>query len=281
MMVGAVEILNTMDDKFKYGIEALRKVKMSDGEKSLILKKILDRKETLSIKTPYISWSAVFMWVKSNGSFVAIVAAVTVILTGNGIAKAAEGSLPGDILYPIKTGIIEPARVALAATIVARAEVQTNIATTRLQEAEQLAVHNKLSEQSASQLNQSLNRDAKALAVTVASADAQTAASIKDSYRASLETHTQILEGIAASSSASSTVTQPVRTLAEKVHHMAIQGLGSASDTGKTVELAQPVPSKPEQPISPATSPKDSAHVDRGERGGGVSEGGEDALVSR
>lgn len=77
---------------------------------------------------------------------ISIVTAVmlTLVLFSGGIAYAAEGVLPGNVLYPIKTALIEPIQIALAASPEARASLQMKFAERRISEAAILANEKRL-----------------------------------------------------------------------------------------------------------------------------------------
>jgi len=70
--------------------------------------------------------------------------AVLVLALGGGTAFAAQGSLPGDSLYPVKVNFNEPIRTALAFSATAQAGVHSELAQERLKEAEELASQNRL-----------------------------------------------------------------------------------------------------------------------------------------
>jgi len=57
-----------------------------------------------------------------------------VVIGGTGTAFAAEASLPGDLLYPVKLGVIEPVQVAPDA----KADVETSLVSQRLDEIAQV-----------------------------------------------------------------------------------------------------------------------------------------------
>lgn len=69
---------------------------------------------------------------------------VLVVLVGTGTAFAAEGSLPGDILYPVKININERVETALALSTRAKVEVNTKLAQRRIAEVETLALRGTL-----------------------------------------------------------------------------------------------------------------------------------------
>ena len=66
-------------------------------------------------------------------------ALLLIIFVGTGTSFAAEGTLPGDALYPIKIHVNEPLKQKLAFTPQAQAQVEIELASRRLTEGEKLA----------------------------------------------------------------------------------------------------------------------------------------------
>ncbi len=75
---------------------------------------------------------------------IAVAAVLILVLSSGGIAYAAEGTLPGDALYPVKVNVIEPLQLALAASPEAKAALQMTFAEYRIDEAALLANDGKL-----------------------------------------------------------------------------------------------------------------------------------------
>lgn len=76
-------------------------------------------------------------------------------LSGSGaLAYAAEDTLPGDLLYPVKVRVTEPIVAALTFSPRAKVEVQTRFATRRLEEVERLAQKGTLTAAGATALTQ-------------------------------------------------------------------------------------------------------------------------------
>ena len=75
---------------------------------------------------------------------IAIGAVLILTISSGSIAYAAEGTLPGDVLYPIKVNVIEPVQLALAASPEAKAALQMRFAGYRIDEAALLAKNGKL-----------------------------------------------------------------------------------------------------------------------------------------
>ncbi|MCE9643629.1 DUF5667 domain-containing protein [Candidatus Parcubacteria bacterium] len=67
------------------------------------------------------------------------------LVVGSASAYAAEGAVPGDLLYPVKVGLTEPVRATLAFTAEAKASWHAEAAGRRMREAETLALRGELS----------------------------------------------------------------------------------------------------------------------------------------
>ena len=77
----------------------------------------------------------------------AYLAAPLIIVVGTGIVYAAEISLPGDFLYPLKTNVVEKFQRAVAFSHEQQATLDADFAMKRLQEAETIAKRNALDDQ--------------------------------------------------------------------------------------------------------------------------------------
>ena len=145
---------------------------------------------------------------------------ILIIGLGSGTAFAAQGALPGDTLYPVKINVNEAVQTALATSPTAKAEVQAQLATTRLEEAETLAATGKLDANATAALASNFTAHAKAAqAVTqiIESSDPGTAAQLGADFNSTLAAHGAILTQIGDDSKSDETI-QNSNTLA-----MAIQ----------------------------------------------------------
>lgn len=79
------------------------------------------------------------------------------LLMGAGVSYAAEGSLPGDSLYPIKIHVNEGVRSSLARTDSEKAQIEAELATRRLEETELLNQEGRLSTSTKDSLKASFN----------------------------------------------------------------------------------------------------------------------------
>ena len=103
------------------------------------------------VVSPYLSFITAPQFVRVTAG-----ALVVVLLVGT-TTYAAQGALPGDFLYPVKTQINEKVQSALATSDEAKAQLNVDLAVERVQEAEQLAVTNRLSSTTVAELETSFD----------------------------------------------------------------------------------------------------------------------------
>lgn len=134
-----------------------------------------------------------------------------IALGGNGIASASQNALPGDFLYPWKTGIDEKIVSSLAGSPLARAQVETIQAATRLTEIEKLATEDKLTPALTAEASSNFNAHAdnalsniRALTLRGDTVDATEASNDLES---TLNAHRDIIAELAASNRAAGQAT--------------------------------------------------------------------------
>lgn len=126
-------------------------------------------------------------------------ALLLIVLMGSGVASAAEGSLPGSVLYPIKTRITEPVRAVLSFSSQSRSEFEIERANRRLSEYAHLATESESNEANEELAHSLLAhvQDAKEaiadLSIHGEESDALTAAT---NLRAMLSAHAQVIDQI-------------------------------------------------------------------------------------
>jgi|GEM_PF-3064986 len=91
-----------------------------------------------------------FIHLKKRYMPIAIILAL--VLSGSA-SYAAEGSMPGDLLYPVKVSVNEKVGAALAVSAESKAELQAKLAGRRLAEATRLAADSKLTADASSKLS--------------------------------------------------------------------------------------------------------------------------------
>lgn len=102
-------------------------------------------REGASLRSTVSPWSHLFFSKRVQAIFLSV---LIILGYGSSITLAAEGALPGDILYPIKTRVTEPvARLVAATSPAAEAKFETKLLERRLQEVESLETDKKLDQE--------------------------------------------------------------------------------------------------------------------------------------
>lgn len=215
------------DDFLHKGIRGLRDMTLSPEEKQAVLSRL---SEYMEKNPPMVApqRQSVFDWLVPAFRFeYAIASALVVFLVASGSAAvAAEGALPGDILYPVKVRIAEPLRGVLIVGDVSKARWEAGKTVRRLEEAETLAAQGRLDRASVqtvkSYFEKSTNefdtiiRDAEAKGLSEALVNASV------DFEAEISAHSQILSAIRehAGSSKSDDIA-PLQSAVEESAHKA------------------------------------------------------------
>lgn len=119
-------------------LRSLKSVSLSETEKSSMRGNLINfmQSDVRIADQPRPKAQSQLLTVLLNFRFMPIALGVMILL-GSGVSFAAEGSLPGEILYPVKS-FNEKARVVLALSGEAKAEYESKFAVRRLEEAEKL-----------------------------------------------------------------------------------------------------------------------------------------------
>ncbi len=143
---------------------------------------------------PRTAWSTFFTLHRSFTTSISL--ALVVALVSSGVAAAAERTMPGDVLYPVKVHVTEEVRSAIARTPVAKAAWETRRLERRLVEAEKIA-QQKFDPQTLSALNLDINahteRIQKSIDTMERSGNIQAAAEASSNIEAPLNAHKKIL----------------------------------------------------------------------------------------
>ncbi|MEI6864170.1 MAG: DUF5667 domain-containing protein [Candidatus Adlerbacteria bacterium] len=168
-------------------------IRLSDAEKSAMRLRL---EEAMSVLPPVVKPAGDFAapvripspyaWIFLPRSL-ALSALALLLIVSTSSAYAAEGSLPGGTLYSVKTNVLEPIKVALAQSPAAKAQVNADIATVRVQEAQTLAERGELTPQVAQEISDNYTRHAtEALALAKDSDVAAYSLKTKGKNRASV-----------------------------------------------------------------------------------------------
>lgn len=129
-------------EDFKKRIEAFRATRLTAAEKEAMLAKIFEAPSPSPYAAP--GWQVFF--VRHRRVSFALSAMLVFFLVGGSAMYAAEGTVPGNLLYAVKVAVSEPLRDAVYRAPEARASWEQKKAERRLEEAESLARAHKLDE---------------------------------------------------------------------------------------------------------------------------------------
>lgn len=131
--------MKNLDEKL---ISILKSVHLNADEKvhmkSILMAQISDTKDTQKkpVLSPYFSWLVIFQSRRLQFTFASLFLVISISSTA---VLGAESSLPGDLLYPIKTNFTERVQRSLVpSTPMAQVEFETQLVEKRFIEAEQL-----------------------------------------------------------------------------------------------------------------------------------------------
>ncbi|MEK7636402.1 MAG: DUF5667 domain-containing protein [Patescibacteria group bacterium] len=142
------------------------------------------------------------------------------MLSGAGIAFGAEGTLPGDILYPVKINVNEEIRGLLKFSPKSRVEWETKLATKRLEESERLTVEKRIiTPEVRLALQEKFNEHRKNAEIKIATiengGDFEVAARINSNFEAELEAHDKILQKLTEDDADSDYALAPITVSAQ------------------------------------------------------------------
>jgi len=172
---------------------------MTAAEKRAMFEHITASPARGAVKSPWTVFSFNTWVMQHRVVSVAFAAILIVVLAGGGVASASMSALPGDSLYAVKVSVVEPIRVALASTPVAKAEVQAQLADNRLKEAETLAAQGKLDDTKKNQIATLIDAHTEALSQALDQVSQNSPAeanAISNSFEASAQAHVLALRDL-------------------------------------------------------------------------------------
>jgi hypothetical protein len=146
--------------------------------------------------------------------------AVLSVFLVTGVSFAAEGSLPGDTLYPVKVNFNEEFQSLIAFSPESKARFEIKRAERRLEEVERLALHNKLETHWKGnlevRLEKQIERASKHVAMLEEKGELRKAALINDRLEVVLSVHGQILTDIDTKKIATKKIEDRIRKVAAR-----------------------------------------------------------------
>src|SRR3989344_5153410 len=190
--------MNTFFTQFKKEAEKIRlTAREREAIRHVLLREIQGH---VPVKSPVrvAPSSVLFVTPRLVSSF----AFLLIIFVGGSAAYAAEGAVPGDLLYPIKVGVNERVTEALARSPEARADWHARAAERRMEEAEVLSVRGPLTTSIKAQLEERFEAHVatvEGLTVLFEEEDPIAAAEVSARIRSSIAAHGAVLSRLADS----------------------------------------------------------------------------------
>ncbi|KKT86828.1 MAG: hypothetical protein UW86_C0019G0009 [Microgenomates group bacterium GW2011_GWA1_Microgenomates_45_10] len=187
-----------MIKSIKQLISEARNLKLSEGEKiqlrAYVINEIAHRQHLRR---------SILGTITTNFKFkpMPILLAILIAL-GGGVSFAAEQTLPGDTLYPVKLNVNEKIRTLTALDAETRAHWEAKMAERRLDEAEELAAEGKLNAEARAQIEANFKAHADRVQARIKEfedKDSDVAAEVASNFETSLKAHERILLDIGAS----------------------------------------------------------------------------------
>jgi hypothetical protein len=224
--------------------QAASQIRLSQDEKAVLRAQILERVGTSSRAKAARAPRAAH-WHLSLRYAVSF-ALMVMILVGSSTAYAAQGSLPGGALYPVKIYVNETVQGALAFSPEAKASFHVSVAQERLKEAEALASQGRLDATVTASLEQSVEthvEQAATIAQSLEEEDPASAVEAQVTLDSSLAAHSAILEQI-GNESKDETTKENSNSIALKVRS---RGVVAVADT---LSLKTAAPAAQAEPVA-------------------------------
>lgn len=200
-----------MNKKIDRQFTDLQNIKLAPAEKNQMKASLILHMEKYPVRN---SVSSRLIWRESWKIFVdswliskhtkymtaSIIIALILALGGGSTVAAAENSVPGDILYPVKINVTENIRAVAAISDESKASWNTEVVTRRLQEAEQLVAKDKLDSQTADLLSEEVKTHSELTKIAAQklsdNQESEKAAAVNAQLEAKIKAHADILINI-------------------------------------------------------------------------------------
>jgi hypothetical protein len=188
--------MQCMNDKFhNYMKKAGEEISLSHEERERMRRTLHAYMEMKPLRAPASPVPLTFGWFFSMRPIAAVLV-LGLFISSAGISYAAEGALPGDLLYGIKTHVNEPVAGALAISASAKTAWAMSVAGERIKEAATLAAQGRLSTTTQQDLQTSFQEHAQIATQNIgqqASSSPEASAEIAVRFGAQLSEYENVL----------------------------------------------------------------------------------------
>ncbi len=186
------------EDKYLKNLsDQSKKVSLSENEKQIMKSEVLEFMKNNPMQGVNVGWSLWPIFQRPVLRYASMVAVLSLVIF-SGVSLAANNSLPGDVLYPIKVGVNEKVLGLLQVSDESKAQYDIQLAETRLEEIEKVSSKENLNESTKANISSLLNKhieDAKKHSDKVGNQNNNNlSAQINSELEASLNAHKDILD---------------------------------------------------------------------------------------
>lgn len=197
-------------DKFEKKLGAAKQIHLTDSEKGQIREELMVFMEKNPVRAGRFirlqGWRPHLFFNSLTPKSMPALALLIALFLGIGTSAAAESSLPGDLLYPVKVHVNEEVEGWFNPSGSAAASWETRRVETRLQETEKLALSGKLDAAAQAQIEDNVaahaGRIRDQIAALTAAGKLDAAATARADFETSLKAHQSILAHLQSGSSA-------------------------------------------------------------------------------
>ena len=188
---------------FEQSMRQARQERLTSDEKTAIRQSILNFISRNPIQSSQNRKPGIFL-AKLSFSYGVVMLLAIVLTAGGGLGLAAEKSLPGDTLYPIKVGVNEEVRGWLMASEKDKTNWEIQRVEKRLAEAEELASDGSLDVEAREKIEANFEAHAERVNQRIEKfedkEDFQTATDVSSKFETSLKAHQMILNRLTVDS---------------------------------------------------------------------------------
>jgi len=195
-----------------------KKIKLAREEKALIRSHLLSYMDQNPVRNE-IGYrqinqrSFIINYLLSLKYMPIIIVIALILVTGGGTTMAAENSLPGDMLYPVKISVNEKVAGYFAVSNESKAELANTLIQRRLEEAEKLAIKGELNAETQANIEANFERHAEKINEKIAALkaeDTQKADEVASNLEVSLRVHEQIMNKLIQQNTSSTAALEPI-----------------------------------------------------------------------
>ena len=212
--------LKIEDQNLNKGINEIKSIKMTDIEKSSMFKNIT--KTSIQNNNIYSNLNVLYSFFVQKRSMAYSFLFILFFSTAS-LVFASRSSLPGDILYPMKVGFLEPVEGRALVKPEEKVNYQANLAIRRLLEAENLAENGKLDQDKENKIDSLLelhsNKFNSEFNSLIRGSDKEDNIGLITSFNAEMNAHAAIIDIIKGrdESKVSSKISEAARQRADNV----------------------------------------------------------------